>query len=234
MIGSIGSSSTLTQWASSLFSKLDAKNQGYIEKSDLQSALDGLTASGNSSGTASVDDVFGALDANGDGKVTEQEMSTSLQSLLDDLQSQLNSSRASGPGGMGGMPPPPPPPNSDETDAGYTQAELTSMAGEIGTSDSKLSNLISSIAANFEDADTNGDGKVNREEAMAFGQTLQSATSTSDTASATASSGASSTSSNQSTDALVMMRIMQLVRTYGAFKQDGSQSTASGALFAEA
>ncbi len=230
MIGSIGSSSALTQWASSLFSKLDTKNQGYIEKSDLQSALDGLSASGNSSENASVDDVFGALDTNGDGKVTEQEMSTSLQSLLDDLQSQLNSSRAGGPGGMAGMPPPPPPPQADATDEGYTQDELTSMASEIGASDSKLSSLMSSLAANFDTADTNGDGKVNREEAMAFEQ--QSAAATSDSAATSTSSGTSSTASNQNTDALVMMRIMQLMQTYGAFNQDGSQSNASNALFA--
>lgn len=231
MISSLGSSSALSQWASSLFSKLDTKNQGYIEKSDLQSALDGVSGSTSSSGSASVDDVFGALDTNGDGRVTEQEMSTSLQSLVDDLQNQLASSRMGAAGGM----PPPPPPKDDSADQGFTKDELTSMAQEIGATDSKRSSLMSSIAANFDTADTNGDGRVNREEAMAFEQTLQSASSTSDTSTSTAAtSTTSSTSSSQNTEALVMMRIMQLMRAYGTSSQDGSQSLVSGSLFAQA
>lgn len=231
MIGSIGSSNALSQWASTLFSKLDTKNQGYIEKSDLESAISGLPSSGTS-GSASVDDVFSTLDTDGDGKVTESEMSTSLQNLLSELESQFNSARAGGPGGpggMGGMPPPPPPP--EEGDEGYTQNELTAMAEEIGSSDSKMSSLMSGIAANFDDADTDGNGKVNREEAMAFAQTLESTTSSSATSSGESASASSDT---ESEEALVLLRIMQLMQAYGAFNADGKTSDSASTLFAAA
>jgi Ca2+-binding EF-hand superfamily protein len=40
MVASISSNTNgLSNWADSIFSRLDTKNQGYIEKSDLQSAL---------------------------------------------------------------------------------------------------------------------------------------------------------------------------------------------------
>lgn len=231
MIGSIGSSSALSQWASTLFSKLDTKNQGYIEKSDLESAISGLSSSG-AGGSASVDDVFSTLDADADGKVTESEMSTSLKNLLSELESQFNSARAGGMGSMGGMPPPPPPP--EEADAGYTQDELTTMAEEIGSSDSKMSSLMSSIAANFDDADTDGNGKVNREEAMAFAQTLESTTSTSSSGATGGSESASASSKTESEDALVLLRIMQLMQAYGAFNAEGNSSDSASTLFAEA
>jgi Ca2+-binding EF-hand superfamily protein len=230
MIGSIGSSNAISQWSSSLFSKLDTKNQGYIEKSDLQSAIEGLSSTESTSGTASVDDVFSTLDTDGDGKVTQSEMSTSLQNLLDELQSQFSGARmggSGGPGGMGGMPPPPPPEGEDE---GFTQEELTAMAEEIGSGDSKRSSLMSSIAANFEEADSDGNGKVNREEAMAFEQTLQAASASS----TESTSESASTSQNKNAEALVMLRIMQLMQTYGAFEQDGASSSTTSALVAEA
>jgi Ca2+-binding EF-hand superfamily protein len=52
MVASISSnSSAVSNWADSVYSKLDTKNQGYIEKTDLQDALS--KASANGSGTAS-------------------------------------------------------------------------------------------------------------------------------------------------------------------------------------
>lgn len=223
MIGGIGgSSSVVSQWASSLFNKLDTKNQGYIEKSDLQSAIEGLSTSEKG---ASVDEVFSTLDTDGDGKVTQSEMSTSLQNLLEELQSQFNGARMGGPDGMGGMPPPPPPGGVDE---GFTQEELSAMAEEIGSSDGKMSGLMSSIAANFEEADTDGNGKVNREEAMAFAETLKSAATDS---SASTASGAASESENAD-EALVLLRIMQLMRAYGALDQSGLAR--DGSLITEA
>ncbi|MFA7318902.1 MAG: EF-hand domain-containing protein, partial [Sulfuricella sp.] len=88
MVSSIGNSSVASmmqrpdpsQMASKMFSKLDSKNQGYIEKSDLQSAFDQISGSGNS---ASVDEVFKKLDGDGDGKITEQEMSDSLTKMAE-------------------------------------------------------------------------------------------------------------------------------------------------------
>lgn len=240
MVSAIQSSNTLaamhrpdpSQLASRLFSQLDTKNQGYIEKSDLQSAFDKIAsqvASGSSS--ASVDDVFSQLDHNSDGKVTKDEMSSSLKKLAEELDQQFNALRmsgfagAAGAGGMGGMPPPPP-----DNDTGFTKDELSAQLQEIGTSDSKRSSLIQSIVNNFDQADSDGDGKVSFKEAMAYAQANASgsASSTGSTGSTgTASTAVTDTSTTRgSTEAQVLRRIMQLIHAYGA-TGDPSSSLAS-------
>lgn len=225
-IGSSGASAMMqmhrpdpTQMASKLFAKLDTKNQGYLEKSDLQSAFDKLSGSSSSASTSSVDDVFKQLDGNSDGKVTQDELTTSLKNLAAQLDSQFEKARMSGAmNGASGMPPPPPP--SGGNDAGFTKDELQSQLDQVGSTDSKHSSLLSNIVANFDQADTDGDGKVSMKEAMAFEQSQKS--STTSTADATASS---STASNS--DLSVMMKIMQLVRAYGVSGQDNAAGSLS-------
>ena len=91
-IGSIGSTSSMAhsmrgmkrpdpaEMAANLFSKLDTSGQGYISKSDLQSAVDKVSASTSAtSSSSSIDDLFSTLDSDSDGKVTQQEFSESLQ-----------------------------------------------------------------------------------------------------------------------------------------------------------
>lgn len=228
-----------SQMASKLFSKLDTKNQGYLEKSDLQSAFSQISSTGGSdTSTASVDDVFSQLDSNSDGKVTKDEFSSTLKKLADELDSQFNSMRMGGAGGMGsasgmgGMPPPPPPSGGEGgDDAGFTKDELTSQLKEIGSSDSQRSSLISKVVSNFDQADSDGDGKVSLKEAMAYDQsTRTSATSSAsgDATGAAAADSASGTSTNN--DAQVMMKIMQLMQAYGGFGQEQNSSGLSSLL----
>lgn len=224
MVSSIGNSMQRpdpSQMASSLFSKLDTKNQGYIEKSDLQSAFNQISGSSSADSTASVDEVFKQLDGNSDGKVTKDEMTDSLKKIADQLDSQFNSMRTSGRGGMqgmGGMPPPPPPQSSDS--AGFSKDELQSQLDAIGSSDSKRSSSISNIVNNFDKADTNGDGKVSAQEAMTYDQSNQTS------ASASTSTDSSSTTISE---ANVMMKIMQLMHAYG-LGQDSSQTSSTATL----
>ena len=96
MLGAIGSS---TQMFSQLFSRLDSKGQGYLEKADFQSAFQSL-ASGSSSSDTSIDDVFSALDSDSDGKVTESEFSSTLSRLQEELDAQFGQMRMQG-GGHG-------------------------------------------------------------------------------------------------------------------------------------
>jgi Ca2+-binding EF-hand superfamily protein len=189
--------------AEDLFAQLDTSSQGYIDKSTLQAALDKTSSSSSStSSTTNVDALFSKLDNNGDGKVTKQEFTDTLKQLESQLQANANPQ-------SGGMPPPPPPQN----DAGFTKAELTSQLSEIGSSDSKLTSLISSVIANFDKADTNGDGKVSMQETMAFEQ------SNSTTAASTNSSeNTSSTSGTSSADtaAKILQQITLLMQAYNS------------------
>lgn len=180
-----------SKMADQLFSKLDTKGQGYIEKSDLQSAFDQVASKGSSSNTPRVDEVFKALDGDGDGKVTKQEMSDGVTKLADQLESQFQSMRMSGKGGgMGGM----------------SKSDISGMAESTTGS---ASQALSTLAQNFDAADTNQDGKISAQEAMAF----------------QASNDQTSASSNaQSSDARVMARIMDLMASYGVFSQDGQIS----------
>lgn len=180
-----------SKMADKLFSKLDTKGQGFIEKSDLKSAFDQVSSKRSSGNTPSVDDVFKALDNNGDGKVTKQEMSDSVKKLADQLDSQFQSMRMSGKGGGIGS-------------GGMSKSEIISMADSSGSASQTLNNL----AQNFDAADTNQDGKISAQEAMAYQASNET----------TSSSGA------QSGDALVMARIMDLAASYGVFSQDRQTS----------
>lgn len=177
-IGSVGSNAAMMQsmsamrrpsaadMANKLFSALDTQGQGYLEKSDLASALSQI----GSTGESELDEVFAQLDADSDGKLTQTELTDSLQRLSDQLDQQFDSLRMQGAmdgmGGMGGMPPPPPP----AQDSGFTEDELNAQLAEIGDTDDVRADLLETVLNNFSVADTDGDGKVSSTEAMAAKQ----------------------------------------------------------------
>lgn len=209
----VGSSTGISLLASNLFSKLDTQQKGYLEKSDMQSALSSLS----SSSTNDASDVFKQLDSDSDGKVTQTELSDGLQTLADALQTQLQQSRMQGPPGMNGGPQPPPPGDAG-VDEGFTQDELSAMASDSNT-DSKRAELMSKLASNFDAADTDGNGKVNRDEAMAYDQSTRT------------DSATGATASNSEGDALnltAMAQLMQLLQAYGV--SSGDSETNSSAL----
>lgn len=207
-----------TQMASKLFSRLDTKNQGYIEKSDLQSALSRLSDAGNSD--AGADEVFKRFDSDSDGKITKDEMASGFKKLAEALDSHFNRMRIDGfsgqnaagaPPAMGGTPPPPP----RVEDAGFSKEELSSQRQEIGSSDSQRSSLIGKIVDNFDAADRDGDGKVSFQEAMAYDQSSRSP----------ADAGTSTRNADgASPEARIMQTIMQLMHSYGSPDQAAGRS----------
>lgn len=214
MMNSIGSSMA-SSWASKLFSQLDTKNQGYIEESDLTSAFSQISDSSSADAT----EVFSTLDGDSDGKVTKDEMTSALQQVAAELDSQFNNMRmhGGGPGGPGGMPPPPPP----ENDTGFTAEELASQLEEIGDSDSQRAELISNVLENFDEADSDGDGKVTFKEAMALDQ------SGSDSSSGTTSTANATTTETEAQDD-VLQQILQLMQAYQVFgREDNDTGIAS-------
>ncbi len=199
-----------SKMAEDLFSKLDSSGKGYIEQSDLTSALASLSSSSSSSrssGTSS-SDLFSQLDSDGDGKVTKDEFSSSIEKLAESLDSQFNQMRM-----QGGMPPPRPGDASgaNENDSGFTKEELSSQLSEIGSSDSKRASLINNIVQNFDQADTDGDGKVSFKEAMAYDKANPSSATT-----VSSSLSTSDTSSTESSDAKLFKQLLDLMRAYGS------------------
>lgn len=196
--------------AEDLFAKLDTSGKGYIEQSDLTSALSS-TSSTSTEGTASASEIFSQLDSDGDGKVTQDELKTSIQKLAESLDSQFDAMRM-----QGGMQPPPPPPS--ESDAGFTEEELTDQLAEIGSTDSARASLISNVVNNFDAADTNEDGKVSFQEAIAYDKanpTSSSSSTTDSTSSTDSATSTTSVASSDKTDAQVFRQLMELLRTYG-------------------
>lgn len=213
-INSIGSSNNMAmmhsmrrpdpaKMAEQLFDKLDTSGQGYLQKTDFESAFSSIASSSSST---DVDSLFTQLDGDSDGKVTKQEFSTALSQLSEQLDQQFQSRRmqeampGGGMNGMGGMPPPP------ANDTGFSKDELSSQLEEIGSTDSKRASLISNIVENFEAADSDGDGKVSFQEAMAFDQ-----------ASKTSGGGEQSSTTTAAVDnseARVMQQIMKLMQAY--------------------
>ena len=215
-----------TQLAETLFSKLDASSQGYIQKSDLQSAFDKIASTSSTTGsTSKVDEVFTQLDVNDDGKVTKQEFSDTLKKLsaqLDEyfatsrLQHSMPGETMSGMNVSGGMPPPPPPPGEGPT---LSKDELSSTLNQIGPSDIR-SGMMSNILNNFDQADTDGDGKVSFKEAIAHEQANRSSSASAGTSlSGTEFSGGSSANG---LNLQLMQQIMRLAEAYGVTSEAGS------------
>lgn len=152
-----------SKMAEDLFSKLDTKGQGYIEKSDLEAALGKVSQSGRSSSSGAADEMFAKLDGDGDGKVTKEEMSATIQKIASELDGPAPRARMQG--GQGGMPPPPP--------SGGAQGA--------GSTDSA-----SSSSGSSDPADANGDGTVTIEESLAY-EASQTASGTDTASSATSS-----------------------------------------------
>ncbi|HZW25964.1 MAG TPA: EF-hand domain-containing protein [Gallionella sp.] len=202
--------------AADLFSQIDSSGQGYIDKSALQAAVEQSSSSGGSSSSSNVDELFSALDGNSDGKITKDEFTNSFQSLARQLESQLMSGNSMQ---AGNMPPPPPPQNG----AGFTKDELTSQLNGVGSSDSTRSSLISSVIENFDQADSDGDGKVSFKEAMAFDQSSSSDSTTS----STSNSSSSASLVSEDLNAKLMRQLMQLMQAYNLNGQSKEGSNIS-------
>jgi Ca2+-binding EF-hand superfamily protein len=191
-----------SQIASEMFTKIDTKNQGYIDKTTFASAVGGDDASG-------AEEAFKALDSDSDGQLTKSELTKGIENLL----SQLNSASVQGQGDANR----PPPPDGGQEDAGLTKDEMTKMASE--TKDSKLSGMLSNVASNFEAADTNQDGKVTQQEAMAY---ERSKSESSSSGSATTESRGSSTKNEAA-----MKKVAELLSNYLSQMGDSSTTTST-------
>lgn len=253
-IGSIGSSNALLQYdmrgmrranpaqmADALFSQLDSAKQGYIEKSELQAAFAKVSSSSSASSSASaaasasdsasaVSDLFSKLDANSDGKVTKQEFSDTLKKVGEQLDSQLMSARTTGavaPAESDGIHATNGHHHRPPEGAGLTKDQLSSVASKTETSNSALSSTLTTLVKNFDQADTNGDGKISFQEARAY-----QAKNTAVTSSTSASSAAGTTGNNDNTsqDARLISQIARLMDAYGI----GSDSSGASTLLASA
>ena len=121
-------------------------------------------------------------------------MTSGFKKIAEELDSQFDQSRMQGAmSAMGNMPPPPP-----QNDTGFTKDELNQQLSEIGSSDSQRSSLLTKIVNNFDKADTNSDGKVSFQEAMAYDKSTSSSSSSTSTSSTSDSASTSSSSSSSS------------------------------------
>ncbi|WP_337879788.1 EF-hand domain-containing protein [Rheinheimera sp.] len=143
----------LQQKSQQLFSQLDQSNKGYLEQSDFDSLLSGLNDSAASDSSA---DLFAALDSDSDGKLTSAEFSDQASQLMYNAQ--------------GKMPPPPSGGPQGQQDSGKTADELSAML-EQADSDDPMAAMLQNLVDNFDEADSNSDGKVTMDEARAYQET---------------------------------------------------------------
>jgi hypothetical protein len=74
--------------SSTLFARLDTQQKGYLDKTDLETALTATQTRSDQDGDAAT--LFTALDGDGDGRVTQTELATGLQNLSDALMQDLH------------------------------------------------------------------------------------------------------------------------------------------------
>ncbi|MES2026971.1 MAG: EF-hand domain-containing protein [Pseudomonadota bacterium] len=174
----IGGVSSSTSWtvqrpdatkiANDLFAKVDTKNQGYIDKAALQSALEQVSADGSSTST-DVDQFLSKIDADSDGKITKQELTDGVKQLADQLDAQFDSSRVARAGA--GEPPPAPPSiddifsSLDTKNQGYLDKESLQAAFDKNSTDTEANTA--KVEEIFKALDTDGDNKITKEELAA-------------------------------------------------------------------
>lgn len=174
----IGGVSSSTSWtvqrpdatkiANDLFAKVDTKNQGYIDKAALQSALEQVSADGSSTST-DVDQFLSKIDADSDGKITKQELTDGVKQLADQLDAQFDSSRVARAGA--GEPPPAPPSvddifsSLDTKNQGYLDKESLQAAFDKNSTDTEANTA--KVEEIFKALDTDGDSKITKEELAA-------------------------------------------------------------------
>lgn len=160
-------------------------------------------------GLQSLLDNFDTADADGDGKVTMQEVMAYKQST------EQNSDTAS----TQSMPPPPPGAMGGPTqDSGITAEELTALLESSGETDSDMAANIQSLLDNFDSADSDGDGKVTMQEAKSFRESQQTESSS------LASKVSTGSDQSESISKLLSRTMQQLMDTYGGMAKANSQS----------
>lgn len=211
-----------TMATDSFFSQLDIANQGYIDQSQLSSAMGGDASSNNSS------QLFSALDTDSDGKLTKEELAASLEKQFADARGQFETRMATQGGGKGqhgqhgGMMPPP----TENDDEGYTAEELTALSQSEET-DSKRASLMATLAENFSAVDTDADGKVTRSEGMAYQKSQKQASSNTSSTATTASSVTDSSSTNSTSNTLSLQAQLEAMMRLYNINAGTTQSTTS-------
>lgn len=172
MIGSIGSYGSQSRASPSvgmpqrppepdfeqMFSKIDGNGDGAIDEAELSEILQ-EASSGQAGG---VEALFTALDTDGGSGVTQDEFTTAMESVLQQLHSQV---------GGGHMPPPPPPDAEDmfaETDAdGDGAISATELSGALEARTAQTSRASPDADELFAQLDGDGDGSITQEELRA-------------------------------------------------------------------
>ncbi|MFC3530965.1 EF-hand domain-containing protein [Vogesella facilis] len=213
-----------SEMAADLFKTLDTQDQGYLQASDFS---DALSAIGGSSDDGQ--QLFSALDSNSDGKLTQDELTSKLKEIESQMDSEFNAMRTQGmaqqmmAGGMqgmmgGGMPPPPP----QGSDDGLDQDQLSAMASSASDSgDTAAADRFSTLAANFDAADTDGDGKVSFQESIAYEQSQNSSAS---------DDNSDSSSDSRTVNARALHRLLGMLRQYGNSEDSGNSQLFSTAV----
>lgn len=208
----IQSSSSMSSWqhtpptqqqlktqASELFSTLDSSAKGYLDATDFSQALQSVQ---QDTPDSQASEWFSQLDADADGKLTSDEFSTAVSEQLYNARGMMGAGgppAGPAPSEMRGMPPP-------EEDSGKTVDELTAMLQQATDTDSRMASDLQSLIEQFDSADSDRDGKVTRDEAMAFKDSQQTK------AGADASNSTTTSASQQQ----LQHTLMQLMKSYGA------------------
>lgn len=139
-----------------VFAKLDTKNQGYIDKEELQTPLQ-ANANDVTSNSDKVDQIFTKLDTDGDNKISKAELSTGSEQM--DVPEQPADSAVKG------VP---------------TQAGAGPIKPAGGAQPAGVGGAVTSESTSYEAADANKDGTVSLQELAIYQASHPAATSETD------------------------------------------------------
>src|SRR3989339_271534 len=170
-IGSVDTSSLMSQMAAKMFKRLDTNEDGGIDKTELQAMLD----KGKKQGP-SVDEIFEKMDTNKDGDIDKTEMQAMVDQgggrgpSVDEIFEKLDTNgdgkidEEENAEALKNAPPPPPPEMSDNSE--NSGDAITALIQALSRSDDdESSSLVSKLADTLlEHLDADGNGNIDKDE----------------------------------------------------------------------
>ncbi|GGY16936.1 EF-hand domain-containing protein [Paludibacterium paludis] len=191
------------QAVNTVFSHLDTSRQGYLGQSDFTSALQKLGI-GKAQADTSASQLVAALDSDGDGKITQNEMTDGLEQLAAQFDRAFNTQRTHRHGHHHKPGP------ASEAGDGMSRNDLQNLLNALNSGQPRQTGALDTLINQFDAADTDKNGKLSASEAWSFLQATQSSGTAQPPASATASA---------------IRTMMQLVSAYATPAAGGADST---------
>lgn len=234
-----------------MFSEADSDGSGSVDGTELQTVLNKLSSATGGS-TAKASDLVSQFGTNG--TLSQDQLTQAMQSLMPqrstmDFAQSRSSDSTSGQGMAGGMPPPPPD-STGSTSASSSGGSSTSATtydprdtnkdGVVSAEELLATGATSSadntdpLQALFKAVDSDGDGRIGRDEAAVLSQKITEALNSLSTGSTSSSSSSSDSTGSRNGNFDLSQLAQMVLKQYEQVRASSSSGSSTGSTLSVA